>query len=99
MSADAESVTVTLPSVIDLKAVAPLHQELLGVRGRPVSVDASGVSRLGALGLQVLMSARATWEQDGQPFAIVQPSDEFSSALQLFAAPDFNAADAEEPRP
>jgi len=99
MSATAETAMVVLPSVIDLKAVTPLHQELLAARGRSVSIDASGVTRLGALGLQVLMSARNTWAEDGQPFAIVQPSEEFNGAMQLFAAPDFNAADAEEPRP
>jgi chemotaxis protein CheX len=104
MSAEAETATVVLPSVIDLKAVAPLHQELLAARGRPLSLDASGVSRLGALGLQVLMSARATWAADGQPFAVSQPSEEFNGALQLFAAPDLNASDfnaavAEELRP
>ena len=99
MSAEAGAATVVLPSVIDLKAVAPLHQALLAARGRPLSVDASGVSRLGALGLQVLMSARATWAEDGQSFAVVQPSEEFNGALAQFAAPDLNAADAKELRP
>jgi len=99
MSALAEPATVVLPSVIDLKAVNPLHQEVLALRGRPLNIDASEVTRLGALGLQVLLSAKATWMLDGAPFNIVQPSDDFSGALQLFGATDLNTADAEELRP
>jgi chemotaxis protein CheX len=99
MSASAEPATVTLPSVIDLKAVTPLHQEILGLRGRPISINAAEVTRLGGLGLQVLMSAKATWKQDGQPFEVIQPSEDFSGALQMFGAPDLSAADAKELRP
>ncbi len=95
----AEPATVVLPSVIDLKAVTPLHQEVLALRGRALTIDASEVTRLGALGLQVLLSADATWKLDGNPFSIVKASDEFSGALQLFGASALNAADAEELRP
>jgi chemotaxis protein CheX len=105
--------TLVLPSVLDLKSVGGLHADLLAVRGRPVTLDASQVSRLGGLGLQVLLAARTTWAEDAQPFAVVNPSEDFSGALGLFGAPglepvasdgadlsaaDSNAVDAREHR-
>lgn len=76
-----------LNQVLDLNAAGPLAHELLALRGRDVDVDASGVERLGAQCLQVLLSARATWDADGAAFAVVSPSDEFTSTLALLGAP------------
>jgi chemotaxis protein CheX len=86
---DADDVaTLVLPSVLDLKAVGGLHADLLAVRGRPLTLDASQVSRLGGLGLQVLLAARTTWVEDAQPFSVINPSVDFAGALELFGAPD-----------
>jgi chemotaxis protein CheX len=86
---DADDVaTLVLPPVLDLKAVGGLHADLLAVRGRPLTLDASQVSRLGGLGLQVLLAARTTWAEDAQPFAVINPSEDFTGALDLFGAPD-----------
>ena len=60
---------------------------ILALRGRDVEVDASAVERVGAQCLQVLLSARATWDADGAAFAVVQASDEFTSTLALLGAP------------
>jgi chemotaxis protein CheX len=78
---------VRLGSVLDLNAAAPLAAELLAARGRDLEIDASAVERLGAQCLQVLLSARATWEADGAGFAVVGPSPEFSLVLDLLGAP------------
>ena len=97
---DGEDVaTLVLPSVLDLKAVGGLHADLLAVRGRPLTLDASQVSRLGGLGLQVLLAARTTWAEDAQPFAVVNPSEDFTGALDLFGAPDLEpvASEASDP--
>ena len=99
MSALAETSTVVLPSVLDLKAAAPLLQELLSHRGGPLAVNAREVTRVGGLGLQVLMAAKAAWKADEQSFDIVDPSEDFLNALQLFGAPELEAATLEEPRP
>ncbi len=99
MSTDAECAVVRLPSVVDLKAVGALQAEFLAVRGRPLDVDARDVTRLGGLGLQVLMSAKSTWRSDANDFRIVEPSEDFLKALQLFGAPHLEAAALEEPRP
>jgi len=88
--------TVVLPSVLDLKAVGPLHQALLSARGTPIDINAAEVTRLGGLGLQLLLSARATWAHDGLPFCVSAPSEDFNAALALFGAQDLTAADAKE---
>ena len=78
---------VHLRQILDLNAAAPLAAELLALRGRNLEVDASAVERVGAQCLQVLLSARATWDADGAAFALVSPSDEFASTLALLGAP------------
>lgn len=78
---------VRLGQVLDLNAAGPLASELLALRGRNLEVDASAVERVGAQCLQVLLSARATWDADGAAFALVSPSDEFASTLALLGAP------------
>lgn len=76
-----------LSQVLDLNAAAPLMNEFLALRGRNVDVDASAVERLGAQCLQVLLSARRTWDADGAEFSVVSPSSEFTSTLALLGAP------------
>ena len=78
---------VRLGQVLDLNAAGPLAHELLALRGRDLELDASAVQRLGAQCLQVLLSARATWDADGAAFALVSPSSEFISTLALLGAP------------
>jgi len=92
MSATTSSgpVQVRLPAVIDLRAAANLASELLALRGRPVSLDASGVERLGGLGLQVLLSARLTWRSDCNGFALVEASEAFQTDCALMGARVFD---------
>ncbi len=83
-----EPAVVELDAVLALNAAAALAERLLAVRGRPVRLDASGVQRLGAQGLQVLLSAEQTWAGDANAFEIVAPSDRFLADWRLFGAPD-----------
>ncbi|RZJ31130.1 MAG: STAS domain-containing protein [Brevundimonas sp.] len=82
------SAAVVLPSVLDIRAAGPLQAELLGLRGQPVTLDASAVERLGGLCLQVLLSARATWAADGQDLTVTTGDD--TAFLDQWAA--FGAA-------
>ena len=75
-----------LPAVLDLKAATPLAALLLARRGTPLVVDGSAVERLGAQCLQVLLAARKTWDADGQPFQLANPSTAFIEALALLGA-------------
>ena len=78
--------TVSLPAVLDLQAADPLRAELMALRGRPLELDASQVSRMGGLCLQVLLSARATWVSDETHFCVEQPSDAFLEQMAAFGS-------------
>ena len=79
----AEVAAVSLPAHLDLPAAAPLHEQLLGLRGAAVAIDASKVETLGGQCLQVLLSAVVTWKADMQPLSFVSPSRGFENGLQL----------------
>jgi chemotaxis protein CheX len=78
--------TITLGDSLEMTAAGPLHKELLGRRGQPVTLDASQVRRIGGQCLQVLLSAQATWAADGADFQIIDPSPEFADGLALMGA-------------
>ena len=82
-----DPVVLSLASVLDINAAAPLAAELLALRGLPVTLDASSTERLGGLCLQVPLAARSAWALDGAPFEIAGRSDAFDEALELFGAP------------
>jgi chemotaxis protein CheX len=81
-------VLIELDAVLALNAAAALADRLSAARGGPLRLDASAVQRLGAQGLQVLLSAEQTWCADGAPFEIIAPSDRFLADWRLFGAPE-----------
>ncbi|GGE17916.1 hypothetical protein GCM10011390_41380 [Aureimonas endophytica] len=72
-----------LPAVLDIKAASLLHHELSGLRGKPVSFDASQVQRLGGQCLQVLLAAVAAWKADGKAITVGTSSKGFEEGLAL----------------
>ena len=86
------SAPLVLADSLDLTAAAPLSATLLAARGGPAILDASGVQRLGAQCLQVLLAARALWSSDGQPWRLIDPSPEFTDAAALMGCPDLACA-------
>lgn len=88
MSEPLAPAVVSLPPVLDLQAAEPLRAELIALRGRPLTLDASQVTRLGGLCLQVLMSARKIWAEDGVNLTVDQPSSVFSEQLAAFGEPE-----------
>lgn len=83
---------VVLPAVLDLRAAASLKSELLARRGGPLTLDASGVERLGGLSLQVLLSALKTWAADGCALTIAPASEAFADQCRAFGAVSLTAA-------
>jgi len=82
---------VVLPAVLDIRAAAPLKAEILGLRGQPLTLDASAVERLGGLCLQVLLSARSTWAADGQALTVTTgDATAFSDQWAAFGAAAFD---------
>lgn len=72
-----------LDPILDLKAAAPLLQALLTRRGANLVIDASSVEQVGGLCLQILLSARATWDADGNRLRVDGLSDHVAATLGL----------------
>ena len=87
---------IELPSVLGLTEAAGLRDRLLASRGRMIDLDGSKVERLGGLGLQILLSAHATWGRDGQRLRLLQPSDALRDGLALFGARHFDTSTQEQ---
>jgi len=83
-----ETAVLPLAPVLDLNAAEPLRQSLMLLRGRAVTLDASRVTRLGGLCLQVLLAARAAWAEEGRAFALGSVSAEFADQMALFGNPE-----------
>lgn len=75
--------TLKLSAILDLNEASALHGKLLGMRGAPLTIDASGVERVGVQCVQVLVSAVRAWEADGKAFTLSKASDAFTRTLQL----------------
>lgn len=83
-----DAAVLSLAPILDLQAAEPLRAELMVLRGRALSIDASQVSRLGGLCLQVLIAARKTWAEDGLPLSVDEPSEAFTEQLASFGDPE-----------
>ncbi len=88
----------SLPPVLDLTAAGPLAAEFLAHRGTPMMVDGSGVERMGAQCLQVLLAARNAWAADGNAFSIESPSGPFAETVTALGAADLLTPSSEESR-
>jgi chemotaxis protein CheX len=86
---------LSLAPVLDMPAARRLAAVLGECRGRPIEVDASRVKRIGALALQVLLSARKTWAADGHLLRLRDPSPQLCEALALSGAQELGGAERE----
>lgn len=75
--------TLSLDNVLDLNAAGGLHANLMALRGSDLVIDASAVERVGALCLQVLMSAAKTWEEEKLSLTFSKMSDALTKTMQL----------------
>jgi len=74
MAGDMLRAVIELGDVLDAHQAARLLDELKLHRGRDLEIRAGSVARCSTLGLQVLMSAAATWTADDRPLRIVGAS-------------------------
>jgi chemotaxis protein CheX len=80
---------VTLPERLDLSTVGTVADAFRARMGGPVTIDAGAVTQLGALGVQVLLSAASAWSATGQAMSLVNPSAAFTAhAAELGLATD-----------
>jgi anti-anti-sigma regulatory factor len=59
-----------LPERLDFNAARDIHQQLLALRGKAVTVDGSLVRAGGALATQVLLAALREWHGAGLAFTL-----------------------------
>lgn len=74
---------IALPASLGPTEAAELAEQLRGMRGGPVELEAHDVRRVGGQCVQILLSAAATWRADGAPLRLVEPSPEVAEALRL----------------
>ncbi|MCM2401101.1 STAS domain-containing protein [Rhizobium sp. S153] len=78
-----EQKSLRLSAVLDLNEASNLRENLMSLRGSGLAIDASGVERVGAQCVQILMAGASAWEADKKPFSFVKVSDAFTKTLQL----------------
>ncbi len=78
--------------MFDLTAATALADTFRAVRG-PIVVDGAAVERVGAAGLQLLLSARATAAEAGHRLTIITPSAALQAAARTAGAGFLLAAD------
>ena len=81
---------VRLPAVLDIRAAGTLRDDLLALRGSDIILDGGEVERIGGLCLQVLISARKTWDADGKRFALNPASAALNEQLAAYGCADLN---------
>jgi len=74
-----------LPPRLLPQDAAPLQATLLGLRGQPLELDASGVAQLSTPCVQVLLAAARSWRADGLALGLVAPSAEMTAVLAHLA--------------
>lgn len=75
--------SMVLHDTLDLNQATDLAKAFNAARGSDLSVDASGVGRVGTQCVQVLLSAKAAWDADGAKFTVKGASDTFTESLRL----------------
>ena len=78
-----EPQVLVLDETLDLVQAVDLAKTLTTMRGTDLTIDASGVQRVGTQCLQILVSAAASWRADGAKLSIVGSSEDFLEALRL----------------
>ncbi|MFN3535871.1 MAG: STAS domain-containing protein [Brevundimonas sp.] len=81
---------VRLPAALDIRAAAPLRDDLLALRGSDITLDGGEVERIGGLCLQVLISAKKTWALDRKALTLAPVSDALTEQLAAYGCPDLN---------
>ena len=74
---------ITLQERLDFGAAPDLKSEIIGHVGKDLEVDASAVTHMGTLCLQIIIAAASDWKKSGQNFNLISPSDACKTQLSL----------------
>lgn len=79
--------TYCLSERLDSASAPPLAADLIEHRGQAMCVDASSVTFIGTLPLQVLIAAKKQWHDDGHDFITKPLSVEFATSAKGLGVP------------
>jgi len=74
---------IKLQERLDFHAAPNLKAEIIGQVGNDLKINASSVTHMGTLCLQVLVAASKDWAGNGLKFELTSPSDTCASQLSL----------------
>ena len=80
---------VMLDETLDLNCASELARTLASLRGTPITIDPSHVSRVGAQCIQVMIAASKTWKADGVYCTVTPGSEPFNEGLDLLGLTSF----------
>jgi chemotaxis protein CheX len=80
---------VVLDETLDLNCASELARTLGSLRGTPITIDPSHVTRVGAQCIQVLIAASKTWKTDSVYFTVTPGSEPFNEGLDLLGLTSF----------
>ncbi len=72
---------IELPEILDQRGAQKVAMQLADHIGTPTKVDASSITRLGTIGVEMLLAAQRQWQADGVPFEVCNWSPEASKAI------------------
>jgi chemotaxis protein CheX len=82
---------------LDYAAAAGLTAALREKTGHDLRLDASEVTHIGAMGLQVLRAAAQSWAIDGKSLGLTDVSEDCADQLSLFGFDPDSVTQWEEP--
>lgn len=77
------TVEIKLKDRLDFGVAPDLKSEILGSQGNDLVIDASAVTHMGTLCLQILIAAANDWRKSGHKFDLISPSDVCETQLSL----------------
>ncbi len=80
------SARIQSPALLNTQGAYELMEQISAAAGKAIEIDASQVRHLGAQALQILLSAKSSWEAKGNGFEIVNPSPDFRQGVNALGA-------------
>lgn len=72
---------IQLPEILDQRGAQKVATQLIEQKGKPVTLDASAITRLGGMGVEMLLAAQRQWQVDGIAFQICNWSPQAEKAI------------------
>lgn len=70
-----------LPESMDVARARAVANDLIQHRGDALTIDASEVTKISALAVEILLASAKQWQTDGHPFSITPSSPAFMTTL------------------